>query len=356
MKTAVVLGGGGSRGAYEIGVCKALEELEIEIDMVFGTSVGAINGAMIAQGDLALAEKLWLELSTDMVFDIGVSAGEPNHDRVSAKTTFFDGARSYFNDAIQDRVSEFTERIGDKIRERFGELDIAGMPAEEAAGYLREIITNGGASNTGLMDMMKKYIREEDVRSSHISYGLVVTELPALGGHYVYTEDIPAGQLLDYIMASASCFPAVQVCDIDGRKFIDGGYHDNLPVKMALERGADSIIAVNLKAVGVLRQEFIEQAKANCKSFIHLKPSLDAGNMLTFDAGHTTRLITLGYLDTMRRYGRFDGKKYTFEKGVFSESEISAADSLAVKYAMDPARIYDRSSFLDALLEAVSRR
>ena len=56
MKTALVLGGGGSRGAYEIGVCKALEELEIEIDMVFGTSVGAINGAMIAQGDLALAE------------------------------------------------------------------------------------------------------------------------------------------------------------------------------------------------------------------------------------------------------------------------------------------------------------
>ncbi len=370
MKTALVLGGGGSRGAYEIGVCKALEELEIEIDMVFGTSVGAINGAMIAQGDLALAEKLWLELSTDMVFDIGGSAHdnsgpahedsdssrEPAHDIVSAKTGFTAGARSYFNDAIQDKVSEFTERIGDKIRERFGELDIAGMPAEEAAGYLREIITNGGASNTGLMDMMKKYIREEDVRSSHISYGLVVTELPALGGHYVYTEDIPAGQLPDYIMASASCFPAVQVCDIDGRKFIDGGYYDNLPVKMALERGADSIIAVNLKAVGILRQEFIEQAKANCKSFIHLKPSLDAGNMLTFDAGHTTRLITLGYLDTMRRYGRFDGKKYTFEKGVFSESEISAADSLAVKYAMDPARIYDRSGFLDALLEAVSRR
>lgn len=323
MKTALVLGGGGSRGAYEIGVCKALEELEIEIDMVFGTSVGAINGAMIAQGDLALAEKLWLELSTDMVFDIGGSAHdnsgpahedsdssrEPAHDIVSAKTGFTAGARSYFNDAIQDKVSEFTERIGDKIRERFGELDIAGMPAEEAAGYLREIITNGGASNTGLMDMMKKYIREEDVRSSHISYGLVVTELPALGGHYVYTEDIPAGQLPDYIMASASCFPAVQVCDIDGRKFIDGGYYDNLPVKMALERGADSIIAVNLKAVGILRQEFIEQAKANCKSFIHLKPSLDAGNMLTFDAGHTTRLITLGYLDTMRRYGRFDGKR-----------------------------------------------
>ena len=49
-KTALVLSGGGSRGAYEIGVWKALKTLGIQIDMVMGTSVGAINGAMIVQG------------------------------------------------------------------------------------------------------------------------------------------------------------------------------------------------------------------------------------------------------------------------------------------------------------------
>ena len=45
-KTALVLGGGGSRGAYEAGVWQALTELGIEIDIVTGTSVGAINAAL----------------------------------------------------------------------------------------------------------------------------------------------------------------------------------------------------------------------------------------------------------------------------------------------------------------------
>ena len=69
-KTALVLGGGGSRGAYEIGVWQALKALGIKIDMVYGTSVGAINAAMVAQGDLDLTAELWKELETDMVFDM----------------------------------------------------------------------------------------------------------------------------------------------------------------------------------------------------------------------------------------------------------------------------------------------
>lgn len=51
-KTAFVLGGGGSRGSYEMGVWKALRELGIDIHVVTGTSIGAVNGAMIAQGGL----------------------------------------------------------------------------------------------------------------------------------------------------------------------------------------------------------------------------------------------------------------------------------------------------------------
>ena len=51
-KTALVLSGGGSRGAYEAGVWQALVDLGIKIDIVTGSSVGAINGAMGCQGDL----------------------------------------------------------------------------------------------------------------------------------------------------------------------------------------------------------------------------------------------------------------------------------------------------------------
>ena len=69
-KTALVLSGGGSRGAYEAGVWQALTELGVKIDIVTGTSVGAINGAMVVQGELEPTVKLWKEIETHMVFDI----------------------------------------------------------------------------------------------------------------------------------------------------------------------------------------------------------------------------------------------------------------------------------------------
>ena len=48
---AIVLAGGGARGAYEMGAWRALRELGVEYQMVLGTSIGAINGVMMVQGD-----------------------------------------------------------------------------------------------------------------------------------------------------------------------------------------------------------------------------------------------------------------------------------------------------------------
>ena len=48
-KTAIVLAGGGSRGAYQIGVWKALREMGIDYQLVTGTSVGALNGVLMVQ-------------------------------------------------------------------------------------------------------------------------------------------------------------------------------------------------------------------------------------------------------------------------------------------------------------------
>ena len=70
MKTALVLAGGGSRGAYQIGVWQALRELRITVDIVTGTSVGALNGALIAQDSFEEAVALWEEIDTSMVFDL----------------------------------------------------------------------------------------------------------------------------------------------------------------------------------------------------------------------------------------------------------------------------------------------
>ncbi len=73
MKAGLVLSGGGARGAFEIGVWKALREYGVEssIRMVSGTSVGALNAALFVQGDLQAAERLWTNITPEMVTGFG---------------------------------------------------------------------------------------------------------------------------------------------------------------------------------------------------------------------------------------------------------------------------------------------
>lgn len=58
MKYGLVLSGGGSKGAYESGCMKALQELGYHFDIVTGTSIGALNGLLVAQEELSKA--LWI--------------------------------------------------------------------------------------------------------------------------------------------------------------------------------------------------------------------------------------------------------------------------------------------------------
>ena len=70
---ALVFSGGGARGAYEMGVWRALNELNIDVQAVSGTSIGSINGALFAQGDFGKALSAWNDLTPDMLFDSDLS-------------------------------------------------------------------------------------------------------------------------------------------------------------------------------------------------------------------------------------------------------------------------------------------
>lgn len=317
-KTALVLSGGGSRGAYEVGVWKALDQLGIKIDMVMGTSVGSINGALFVQGDLTVAEALWHELETHMVFDVA--------------------------------DEEYT------FKETLDKIDLGGMSADDALGYAKEIIVRGGAGTSGLESLMDHYLDEAKIRESSVDYGLVTTEYPSMEGVFLYINEIPQGQLNDHILASASCFPAVRKCVIGDKRYIDGGYRDNLPVEMAMKRGATSIIAVDLQAAGIIRKSTIESAQKECDEFHMIKSSVDLGNFLIFDKANSKKLMTLGYLDTMRHFNKYDGVRYTFEKGEFNTHQLLGADSAAYMFELDPCQIYTKDSLFAALRIAVDRR
>ena len=64
----LVLDGGGARGAYQIGAWKALTEAGVKVNAVAGTSVGALNGALICMGDVKSAEEIWYVVNTKIHF------------------------------------------------------------------------------------------------------------------------------------------------------------------------------------------------------------------------------------------------------------------------------------------------
>lgn len=300
MKTGLVLGGGGSRGAYEIGVWQALRELGIGIDVVTGTSVGAINGALVCQGSFDLAVDLWRELETHMVFDVGEDKKISDH---------FD-----FN------------------------FNIAGMPVDQLNAYAKEILTRGGADVSGLKRMLNQHLKEENIRRSPVEYGLVAVEYPAMIPYNLKKQGIPTGQMADFILASAACFPAVKTVEIEGKKFIDGGYSDNLPIHLAYELGAERIIAVDLDAIGMKK---IPKDSPD-RPITIISSSWDLGNFLVFDKVNSRRILRLGYLDAMKKFRIFDGLAFTFSHGDFHKKDIPGADAAAEIFQLDPETIYTR--------------
>lgn len=292
-KTALVLGGGGSRGAYEVGVWQALSELGIGIDIVTGCSVGAINAAMVVQGDVDLTTQLWRELETHMVFDVPKGS----------------------------------------------------QPIE----YAREIVFNHGAGTSGLKNLLTKYIDEEVVHNSSMEYGIPVVSLPTFEPHYMFRDDIPKGKLVDYIIASASAFPAIHSYEIDGVDYIDGGYADEIPVGMAMEKGATHVIAVNLKGMGLVKHESLAKAP----NLVYIEPKWDLGSILIFDKENSKRIMRLGYLDTMKALGLIDGNYYSFAKGTFAKTVLREADACAKIFGLDPLILYTDEIFAEKIAEAV---
>lgn len=114
LNRGLVLGGGGSRGAYEIGVWRAARELKIDFDVVTGTSIGALNGALVVQGDYDFAVDMWENMNYEAVMT-----------NVKAEDfTTLDGTRKAFRTALREIVADGGMEIGpleELVRSRLDE-------------------------------------------------------------------------------------------------------------------------------------------------------------------------------------------------------------------------------------------
>ncbi len=276
MKRAVVLSGGGARGSYEVGVWKALRELGYTYDIVTGTSVGSLNGALMVQNDISTAYEMWEKLDTGRILEF--------------------------------EIKQDTHTVE-------GMLETLNLFAKEA-------FKTRGVSSAPLQKLLKQVIDEDKIRGSSVKFGLVTVEVPALKPHQLYVNDIPHGKLIDYLVASSSCFPAMHSHTIDGKMFVDGGYFDNTPIGLAVKGGAEEAVVVKLRTVGLVQQQRYRAVKVDV-----IEPKWDLGAMFVFDGSRAKRNIALGYYDCKKHFGLYDGCKYTFYKG---EAEKNAPHILTL--------------------------
>ncbi len=261
-KLGLVLSGGGSKGAYEIGVYKALKKLHKNIDIVTGTSIGAINGLFIVQKDLRGALKLWKNISFKTIY---------NED-------------------------SFPIMEDEKLSKIYMQ-------------YAKSFINEGGLDIYKMKSLFDKSFKPYKFYNSNIDYGLVTYNISQNKPVLKIKEELPKENIKDYVLASASCYPAFKPYLIDGEMYIDGGYYDNLPINLAIDLGATEIIAVDLRAIG-----FKKNVKNKAVDITYIVPRNKIGSFLVFDKNQAKKSIKLGYNDTMKTFGKLEGNYFTFKK------------------------------------------
>ena len=135
MKRALVLGGGGSKGAYELGVWRALDELGISFDIVTGTSIGAMIGAMYVQKQYERCLELWEQLSVDDIIANGVNLDMDIELLMSQKGKYKTLLKSYVKNRGADitpfvnKLQHYFDGYSVEIDRSAFSLRISSMPA-----------------------------------------------------------------------------------------------------------------------------------------------------------------------------------------------------------------------------------
>lgn len=299
----LVLAGGGTRGAFQVGVWKALNEIGINVKAIAGTSIGALNGALFLQDDFYTTIRMYENIKINNIMKI---------KGVDSKKNIFDLSN------IFNLASDYTKQKG--------------------------------IDNTPLRKMIEQYIDMEKLYNSEIDFGLVTYSVKNKTPLQKFKNEIPKEQMVDYLLAS-SCFPIFKPQVIDGEEYFDGGLYDNIPSNMLIEKGYKNIIIADIAGMGFSRKS------ANKDAYIKvISPSEDLGGSFEFNHEKIINNIKLGYLDTMRSFNKLQGHIYYFKPEEFSKmlevfnlQTIYGLEYAAQMYKMYKYREYTFEEFINEL-------
>lgn len=259
MKIGLVLSGGGGKGAYELGVWRALKELNIDkyIEVFSGSSIGAFNAVLFAEDNIDQAENLWKEIT-------------------------------------MEQLAPVSKRI---LIQKGIELAIGWKCINFAKKYMAQSLESGIVTKDGARGVVNKYLNIKEVkRREKICYA-ACTELPDFKARYFKINDHEEEVGKEIIIASSS-LPRIYACtEILGKKYIDGGVSDNTPIKPVYDEGCDIIIVVLLSKEASINRAFYPNSHIIEISPNNLNESTINGT-LNLDQISKERRINEGYKDT----------------------------------------------------------
>ena len=202
----LVLEGGGAKGAYQIGAWKALKEAGVKLKGIAGTSVGALNGALICMNDIEAAERLWKNISYSQIMSVD--------DEVVGKL--------------------FQHQKIDK---------------QELRGML-DHLAGGGLDVTPLKQLIADCVDEEKIQNSPIDLYVLTFSIDEFRELDIDIKEAEPELIKDYLLASAYVFPIFKNEKLHGKTYIDGGAINNVPLSSLIQRGYKDILVIRIFGIG----------------------------------------------------------------------------------------------------------
>lgn len=262
---AVALEGGGAKGAYEIGVWKALEEAGIRYNAISGSSVGSLNGAMMAMRDLNSAISFWQNIRFSQIMN-----------------------------------------VDDTVMKRVFDGDVKNLDLRALLHGAVDTVRQGGFDVEPLRALLKEAIDEQKVLTSDVNFYLMTYSVTDHKELDIDVKTLQPGELYDMLLASAY-FPAFKHEKLGGKLYTDGGVQDVVPIHSLTSRGYKDILVIRIYGVGVERKFRLPSDV----SITTIAPRQDLGHVLNFSGEQSRYDMQLGYYDAQRvLYGLYGATYY----------------------------------------------
>ncbi|CUP27853.1 patatin-like phospholipase family protein [Clostridium disporicum] len=259
MKIGLVLAGGGARGAYQIGVWKALIELGIDkyIEVVSGTSIGAVNAMLFQQNAYEMAEEFWCNVKKEQLLPI---------------------------DEKELLVKGVLYAIGAKN-----------------INFIRKYIPKALKAGTLTREGMNEFVDKMDfdaIKNSKIKGYATCTRLPDLKTEYFYINDNSVEDIKKILWATSAVPMIYDSQEINNAEYLDGGVGDNVPIQPVYGEGCNIIIVVHLA-----NDSFIDKSLYPNTSFIEIIPEdieeYDLKEIMGFDSNVIKQRMFKGHKDAI---------------------------------------------------------